>query len=184
MRALRLILVASIAALSFPAAAVAVVCAPPGDSGVDQYFETIPGSSCNVAPPGFGGPGSTSSSGGTGNVHLAPSASRQLAAQGPAGQAVARFIASTAPPAATTSNSHHAHAEHGSAAGSQPGAPSPAAPKAAGEGLIAGVLGPIVSGSAAGGVGVLLPIFLAAVLALGIATVVRAATARRRGAAP
>ena len=49
MRLVRLTLLACIAAVAFPAGAFAVRCAPPGNSGIDQYFETIPGASCNQA---------------------------------------------------------------------------------------------------------------------------------------
>ena len=47
-------LIACLGALALPAGALAVRCAPPGNSGVSQYYETIPGPSCNTGPGGHG----------------------------------------------------------------------------------------------------------------------------------
>jgi len=161
-------LLACLAALATASGAAAVVCAPPGTSGVDQYFETIPGASCNAAPPGTGVAGS----GGSHAGHLTPARSRQLAAQGPAGRAVAGLVSATAPPIAARSSSGPGGrgagaggraASSASATGNQP-----VPLTASGQSPIAGVLKPIVSGSAPGGSGTLLPIFLLGVLLIGI----------------
>ena len=171
MRVVRLTLLACIAAAAFPAGASAVRCAPPGNSGIDQYFETIPGASCNQAPPGSVG------TGGSGGTHLSRGQSRQLAALGPAGRAVAQFVAATAPAIEGTGPSP---------AGGSPAAGSArlvliaaAPPAAAGQPPVIGLLRPIVSGSAPGGVGIVLPIVLAAVLLLAVVTVLRRYLIRR-----
>ncbi len=158
MSAWRLAAVLFLAALVLPARAQAVTCAPPGNSGIDQYFETIPGASCNLAPPGSG-PAS-----GSGATQLTPGQRRQLASLGPAGRAVAQFVASTAPAIEGTGPSSPQ-------AGGKRASPiliAAAPPAASGESPIIGLLKPIVSGSAPGGVGILLPIFLAAALLLAI----------------
>ncbi len=175
MRAVKLTVAALVAALGFPAGATAVECAPPGNSGVNEYFETIPGASCNVPPPGSGAGGS--GAGGGHAVGLAPGQRRQLAAQGPAGRAVARFVAATAPPIAGTAASHRVgsgRGSHGAGATRPPAAAlSAAPPTASGQSPVAGLLKPIVSGSAPGGTGVALPIVLGAALLLAVAVALR-----------
>jgi hypothetical protein len=153
-------------ALVFPAGAAAVTCAPPGNSGVDQYFETIPGASCNAAPPGSGG-------GGAGAGHLPPAQSHQLAAQGAAGRAVERLVSSTAP-AQDQSAKVSPHTGRSRGKSSTSIQPTVIAPQAAnGQGPVGGLVNPIVSGSAAGGIGILLPICLAGALVLAAAVVLR-----------
>ncbi|MGA8718358.1 MAG: hypothetical protein WB557_10160, partial [Solirubrobacteraceae bacterium] len=74
--------------------------APPGNSGVSQYLETVPTAGGNqptntvhpraggVGAGGSGGPGSTGGNGGSGAVvHIAPSTQRALAEKGPDGVA-------------------------------------------------------------------------------------------------
>lgn len=166
MRVVRPTLLACIAAVAFPAGAFAVRCAPPGNSGIDQYFETIPGASCNQAPPGSGGTGSP------GGTHLSPGQRRQLAALGPAGRAVAQFVAATAPAIEGTGPAR----DGGSRAGGRRAGPvliAAAPPTASGEPPVVGLLKPIVTGSASGGVGILLPIFLGAAVLLALVTVLR-----------
>jgi hypothetical protein len=107
--------------LAWPPGARAGVCAPPGNSGLSQYFEVIPGSNCNQAPPGSG-----PSSGTPGHGHhgqrgaLPPGTDRQLSQQGPPGNAVKKFVHSTgtAPSHSTTAGSG------GSSAGRSPEAGS------------------------------------------------------------
>jgi hypothetical protein len=157
---------ASVVALVLPAGAAAVLCAPPGNSGVDQYFETIPGASCNAAPPGSGG------NGGAGG-HLPPAQSGQLAAQGPAGRAVERLVSSTAP-AQGQSAKAPSHTGRSRAKTSTSIQPTVIAPQAAnGQGPVGGLVNPIVSGSASGGIGILLPICLAGALVIAVAVVLR-----------
>src|SRR5437660_12760417 len=78
------------AALAAPATALAANCAPPGVSGVDQYLETIPGSSCNAPFPATGGGGAGGAAGGS---RLDPVTARGLQARGSAGVAVQRLVA-------------------------------------------------------------------------------------------
>ncbi len=100
-----LVAVAFAVGLAWPPGARAGVCAPPGNSGLSQYFEVIPGSNCNQAPPGSG-----PSSGTPGHGHhgqggaLPPGTGRQLSQQGPPGNAVKSFVDSTgtAPSNSTT----------------------------------------------------------------------------------
>ena len=161
--ALRITVALFVATLALPASALAVTCAPPGNSGIDQYFETIPGASCNQAPPGSGPAGSPGAS------QLTPGQRRQLASLGPAGRAVAQFVAATAPAIEGTG-------PPSSQTGGKRAAPiliAAAPPATTGESPIMGLLKPIVSGSAPGGVGILLPIFLAAALLLAVVTVLR-----------
>jgi hypothetical protein len=173
---------ACLTALGFPASAMAIRCAPPGTSGVDQYYETIPGPNCNAAPPGSG-PGS--GSGKPGAHNLSPSKVRVLASQGPAGRAVAGFVSSTAPSlpggeaeaaGRNTGRRGGGHSGRGvttappSASGHLGRGVSAAPPSGHGENPILGALRPIVTGSGTG-TGPLLPIVAGAAALLALMTV-------------
>jgi hypothetical protein len=175
MRPLLLTVLVCLATLAFPAAALAARCTPPGTSGVDQYFETIPGASCNTAAPGSG-----PASGEPGAHNLSPGEARQLTSQGPAGRAVAGFVSSTAPPLRTgTSHSSAAHRPGGAHVG---GSLTPPPAASGEENSVLGVLRPIVTGSGTG-TGPLLPIALGVVVLLALASVVlRVGASRRRSA--
>lgn len=138
--------------LLLPGAASAAVCAPPGNSGVSQYVEVVPGAGCNHRTGGGSG-----SQGGS----LPPGAASQLRSQGGAGAAVAQLVhaTGTAPRSST---------RHGAGAGVN----VPASP---GRSLLPALLHPVVSGSG-GGLGVLLPVILGAALMAALA----AALLRRR----
>jgi hypothetical protein len=91
------------AALLFPVAAAAKIV-PPGNSGADQYAETLPGPEGNQ-PTDSGGAGRTGGnqpthSGGAGGGRLpgvlSPARQRGLAELGPAGRATADLAQSTA----------------------------------------------------------------------------------------
>lgn len=145
-------LVVAIAALALPGGAAAARCAPPGTSGVSQYYETVPGAGCN-RPPG---------SGGAGKGGLSGAARRRLAAQGPTGVAVERLIESNAPPAPKP----HRRRKNGSPAGAPAiRAPGGQTKGAHGEDPLSAVVHAIIQGSP-GGSGPLLAVLLAAVLAL------------------
>jgi hypothetical protein len=155
---------ACLMALGFPAGALASVnLAPPGNSGVDQYFETIPGTGGNqpAVGPGSGDSGS-----------LSAAASRQLSAQGWVGQAIARLVS---PPAGPGGAPAAARARHTSrpAASDNASVNGSAAVSGSGDDAVSGVLHPILTGSSSGGVGILLPLFLAATLAVVVASAVR-----------
>src|SRR5580704_15333692 len=81
---------AAAVALALPAGAMAGTCAPPGNSGVNQYVEVVPGVGCNHPSTG---PGSGNS--GTGGGHLSSGTSHQLAAAGSTGHAVQALVASS-----------------------------------------------------------------------------------------
>lgn len=146
------------AALALPSGAAAINCAPPGNSGISQYLETVPGDSCS-AP-------STGSSGRPGGS-LPAATRRRLASQGAPGLAVERLASSAAPSEASGAATPGTRSQ---------GARSIQLASDSGRDVIAGVLQPILSDSGPGGLGVGLPLLLAATLGAVTATLV----ARRR----
>ncbi|MHB8492534.1 MAG: hypothetical protein ACYDA6_10040 [Solirubrobacteraceae bacterium] len=136
-------LLAAVAAalLSAPTGASASrTIAPPGNSGVGQYVEVIPGS---------GGPAPVGSSPKQGPV-LSASARHRLEASGPAGSAVAAFVQRTGTPRAGHAAAHH-------------GAPAP------GHGTLVPSAIPVrAASSAAGELGWGLPAALGAIVLLGL----------------
>jgi hypothetical protein len=130
-------------ALAFPPTALAQqTIAPPGKSGADQYFETIPSAKGNVAPPGGGG--SAGGSGGSGSSGI-----RSLARLGKDGRSAAALAAATAP----RSTAHDAGQSTPAANGRSP----------------MSSFTKLIGGTDTGGIGIVLPILLAAILALAIA---------------
>jgi hypothetical protein len=126
--------------------------APPGNSAIDEYLETIPSASGSVRPRGPGG----------GSGALTPALRRRLDRLGPDGQTLARLVASTSPAAPEVAPARREVAEATSASRSPAGA------------LIAAATGQ----GDGGGLGPVLPaILLASLVAAGAAVVVRA---RRR----
>jgi hypothetical protein len=142
-------------ALLVPATAVAQkTTAPPGNSGIGEYVETVPEATGGKAPEKAGG----------GSV---PAAERQkLEALGADGKALADTIAATVP-RRPRSNGSGGQAE-----------PIRRADADAGDSAASAVLHSVVGGGSSGGMGLLLPIILGATLALMLA----AAFARRRTA--
>jgi hypothetical protein len=143
------------AALASAPAAMAGTCAPPGNSGVNQYVEVVPGAGCNQPPAG---PGSGGHSGGG---HLSTSTTQQLDASGGAGRSVVALVTSSpsAGPGNPGGSRGHAHG------GGNPAAATTAVPPSvAGSNPVSAILHPIVTGSGAGGLGVLLPVLLLGVL--------------------
>src|SRR5215216_5236743 len=67
---------------------------PPGNSGIGQYQETVPGAGGNHTPPGGGNSGG---GGGGGQDAISPATSQALASQGAAGTATANLANATAP---------------------------------------------------------------------------------------
>ena len=105
---MRRIAIALAVALAAPSVAQARVhkIAPPGNSGVGQYLETVPtadgGQPTNTVHPGgvgvAGGRGGTGGGpGSTGGGAIAASTQRALAKHGPTGDATAALAAATAP---------------------------------------------------------------------------------------
>jgi opacity protein-like surface antigen len=144
MRAMLLCAVAVAVALAVPSAAAAVPrTTPPGLSELDQYSETILGAGGEHTINSSGG-GGGGSAGGGGSV-LSPSTERKLQQLGPAGQATSRLANSTAP-----------RGKPGASSGNE------------GSGSAFGALSDAVGGDGDGGLGIWLPLILAAVAALGI----------------
>jgi hypothetical protein len=131
-------LVALTMALASPALAQSPnTNAPPGNSAIDEYLETVPGAGgdSHPGPPEGDGGGATDA------------ARQKLSRMGSDGRALARLVAATAP--AGTDRAHRADAAGGSAtAGTHAGSPVGAALAAA------------VGRDDGGGLGLLLPAIL------------------------
>ena len=91
------------ALLAAPATVRAQDSLPPGNSGVDQYTENVPGPGGDkpTNPGGGGGSGG----GGGGNGELSTAEAQALTDQGPNGAAAAALAEETAPPKATDADS-------------------------------------------------------------------------------
>jgi hypothetical protein len=173
MRWMRWALVVLAASGALPAAASAAVLAPPGHAGANQYFETIPTSSGQAAPPGsVRGSGTSSSSHALAAFGRGQATDAKLAKLGKPGRAAAALAASTAPAPAT-------------------GAAAEAARAAAGSGASGGSGGSIGSGvwhalgsSNTGGLGLLLPLLLATALLVALGIVAASFRSRDRPAGP
>src|SRR5438067_996750 len=163
---LRLSFVAFLAAagLAFPASSLAASCAPPGNAGVDQYFETVPGANCNHSSGGGGG--------NHGSGSLPPGTSTQLSKQGAVGNAVRQLVASSG--VSSNGSGSRSAAGGGRTDGGHPksSGKSVALPRAnlsgSGRNPLSGLLHPVLTGSSTGGIGVLLPVLLASALALAL----------------
>ena len=161
-------------ALPAPASAQARVhtIAPPGNSGVGQYVETVPTAdggqpTSTIHSGGVGGAVGRGGSGGgpSGGGAIAPATQRALARQGPAGDATAALARATAPrrarPAARAGGGR-TQATGSLATGSEGSSPSTSVLKA------------LTGSTSGGGLGPLLPIALiGSVLAAAVLTLVR-----------
>lgn len=176
---MRRIAIALAVALAVPSAAQARAhkIAPPGNSGVGQYVETVPTAdggqpTSTVHPGGVGGTAGRGGTGGgpgsTGGGAITSSTQRALAKQGAAGAATAALAEATAPGSARP-------AAHSGAARTK----SPVSPISAGEGSAptASVFKALTGSASGGGLGPLLPIALIGSL-LGAAAIT---LMRRRG---
>lgn len=173
---MRRIAIALALALAVPSLAQARAhkIAPPGNSGVGQYVETVPtadgGQPTNtVHPGGVGGSAGRGGTGGgagsTGGGAIANSTQRALAKQGAAGQATAALAEATAP------RSTRPAAHSGDARPKSSGSPI-----SAGEGSApsASVFKALTGSTSGGGLGPLLPIVLiGSVLAAAVLSLVR-----------
>ena len=161
------IVTALLATVALPAQAGALTLAPPGKAGVNQYAETIPSSSGNIAPPSGGGSVSPAYLSQLGHGR---SGAAKLAKLGSAGQAAAGLAEATAPrPAGRVA----------AAAAQSPGDLRPGQPK--GQSTLAAFWS-AVTGSDGGGLGLLFPVLLASGLIMSIAITLGAA--RRRAQPP
>jgi hypothetical protein len=145
-------------ALLAAAAQAQTTNAPPGNSGVDEYLESVPGSTGNT--PSRDG-GSNSSPGAT----LSAAARKSLAAQGPDGKAAAALAekygvsrAQRVKPARPSSTS-----------GSKRPTTSSDAPK--GRSVASSLSSAVLPSGSAGGLGPALPIILASTAVLGAGVV-------------
>ena len=117
-------LAACFAVLVLPGSALAAHCAPPGNAGVNEYAETIPGASCNQTP-------GSHHHGNGGGGRLPSGTSRTLAAQGGAGHAVAQLVANTGTvgtataPLRSDAGNGQGGASSGSSSASKPGSSKP-----------------------------------------------------------
>jgi hypothetical protein len=152
------------AGLALPASSLAASCAPPGNAGVDQYFETVPGANCNHSSSGGGGH--------HGGGSLPPGTSAQLSKQGSVGNAVKNLVASSGVSSSgggSGSNTGGNSAGHHKASGNSSVTPTPTANlSGSGRSPLSGLLHPVLTGSSSGGIGVLLPVLLGSALALAL----------------
>ena len=168
MRAL-LVSLAVLGVSALPASAVAATYAPPGNAGVQQYFDPFPSSGGDVAARGPSGAPAGTGIGGRGS--LPAGLAHRLARQGAAGVAVARLIAAN--PVVGSGRTGRAP---GRRSGSLTGAAGKRAPlplTPAPRGGLSQLLDSAVTGTGAGGAGILLPLLCGAALGVVIAGVVR-----------
>jgi hypothetical protein len=176
--------------LAFPASALAGHGhhqVPPGNSGIDQYTESIPGAGGNHPTSGGGGGGNHSGGGGNAPT-VSSSVTQALNSQGAAGQGAANLATGTAPKVrgeATGSGNAGAGgsggskgAGHGSANGADEGTGASSA-GSGGHGSGADAVAAELTGSGTGnGMGIFLPIILASTL---VGALVLVALRLRRG---
>jgi hypothetical protein len=164
----------SVLLLSGPSQAFALSLTPPGKSGTDQYFETIPTSAGNAAPPQGRGGGAGSGDRALSQLAQGGAGARSLAHLGKDGQAAASLAAATAP-----TNGAGRGAGSGSARGTGP-AGSHGLNALQGESASRGIADAL-TGSDPGGIGLVLPLLLGTSLILAIGL---AAWRLRRGSGP
>ncbi len=155
------------ALLALPGSALAGRCAPPGVSGVNQYYETVPGSGCNLSPGGGGG---SHHGGGS----LPPGTAGTLGSQGTAGQAVLALVRATGTAPGSRGRRGRTHSSRLAGASAANSAAGSRVPEASGSSPVAALLRPLAGQD--GGLGPLLP----AVLGLVLAAVVLTVLIRRR----
>jgi hypothetical protein len=146
----------ALALIALPTGAVAQTNAPPGNSAIDEYLETVPGATGNQRPraPGTGG--------GTSKPTLTPAQRARLERLGPDGKALADAVDATAPAPAP--------------AGAKVTGSAPQPPTAQGRAPLSELLDVATGDDGGGGMGIVLPAILVATLLGVIALVV----ARRR----
>jgi hypothetical protein len=166
------ILLFSVVLLGAPSQAFALRLTPPGKSGSDQYFETIPTSAGNAAPPQGGGSGS-GAGGALSHLSQGRAGSKGLAHLGKDGQAAASLAAATAP-----TNGAAGGTAGGTAGGSSAG--SHGLNSVQGESTSRGIADAL-TGSDTGGIGLVLPLLLGTSLIMAIGL---AAWRLRRGSGP
>jgi hypothetical protein len=146
-----------------PAASAQTTNAPPGNSGVDQYLETVPEASGNRAP------GKRDSS------PLSARTEAQLKQAGAQGEAVSKLVATTGTTGGRRSGSGSKSGDKAKAGKGNSASPrrSTSRPSTSVPGTVAA---PTLGGSGSGGMGILLPVLLV----LSTAAAVAVAVFRRR----
>jgi hypothetical protein len=167
------------------AAASAAVLAPPGHAGANQYFETIPTSRGNAAPPG--------SVHGSGNAHAGSqrlagfgqgaSTDAKLAQLGKTGQAAAALAAATAPAPASASARNTLSSGRSASRGAGASGGASADGRSSGTGSVASGIAHALTGSDTGGLGLALPLLLLTALLVVVGLLVTRVT-RRAGSTP
>ena len=155
MRLLRqiLLLTGMALALGLPAAAGAQTTVPPGNSGANQYTETLPGAGGNEPTSDIGHGKNDSPQKALGKKHA-----DRLESLGPAGQATANLAAKGAPvPAGTQAHGHH-RAKGGAGGGNNSRTPPANPGGSSGAGQIFHQL--VGSDSGSEGMGALLPLLI------------------------
>lgn len=178
---------ALIAVLVLPASAAARggtrTIAPPGNSGVSQYVETIPtahggrptssvhkGGSGSAHSQGGGGSGTSGGGGSAGGGTISSSTQRALDSQGAAGRAAAAFIQATAPSGVHTTKQGPGGGGNGAGAGgARAGSNNADASAGNGPSPANSVFHALTGSSSSGGLGSILPIVLV-VSSLGLST--------------
>jgi hypothetical protein len=133
--------------------------APPGNSGVDQYLETVPEAG-----------GNRSATGREGDRGLPARTVERLRAAGADGEAVANLVSSTGPTRAEREAGRQGKSRGGREGGNQSD-PSGQHASAPSRSVPRNIAASAVGGSGPGGMGVLLPVLLAA-SAIGAAALV------------
>jgi hypothetical protein len=181
MRRATLLIFASLM-LAVPAPALAASIAPPGKSGANQYFETVPSAAGNAAPP-QGGNSLSGRGNGTSALNSlghGRSGAAALSHLGKSGQAAAALAAATAPTPAPGVSGARKHGRGRTSGGLSPAQiQSLSAPSG---GSTASALADLLGGSDLGGLGLWLPLLLLAAL-LAVVAVASFSLVRRRGPA-
>lgn len=152
-------------ALAAPAAGAQAVNAPPGNSGVDEYLETVPGA-------GGGKPtrGPASQNQDAGKPVLSSSQRKALDQAGADGRAVAQLAQRYGVPRAQRTAAHRK--QHHAAGGGGSAADSPKLGTPKHHSALDSVARAVVPSGDSGGMGPLLPIILIATAVLGVGAAV------------
>ncbi len=162
-RACTLALAGILAFLAFPAMSAAKPCggqttAPPGQSEVDQYAETVPGACGDQTPGSDDGSGGGGSAGSDDDSAIPPATLDELESLGADGQAAAALAQANSP-----------NNRQGTEAGGSSGAGGAAADD--GPSNLSAVVDAVTGSDDGDGLGALLPLILAAIAGAGLAFV-------------
>jgi hypothetical protein len=192
MRKTSITIAALAALLALPAVAMGQGSVFPDNAALDQYVESVPGPtgktpSGDASRGGGGGAGTRGGGGGAGagaGASLPSGTVNALQALGSDCQAVADLAAATAPlkPQGSARQSQGSGGQGGGDKGA--GRSGEGADSAEGSSGVGAIVGQTVGAGGEGGMGLLLPLILAAALLGALATARAAVVRRRRGAGP